>query len=494
MDFAMLPPEINSARMYGGPGSGPMLAAATAWNGLAAELESAASSYQSVISGLTGGPWLGPSSMSMAAAAAPYVEWMTTTAAQAAQTATQSQAAAAAFEAAFAATVPPPVIAANRAELMMLVATNFFGQNTSAIAANQAEYAEMWAQDAAAMYGYAGSAATATQVTPWAPPPPTTSPGGLAGQAAAVSQATGTWAATNTQTVLSQLTSAVPAALQSLASPISSTSVPSGLLSSLIGPGSQFQTFFGPINSYFAPIGAGIGSAGVAVGSGSWNSAHAAATEIINTQGQLVDTQGQISGMQGQISGMQGQILGRLNQLGTVPAAGPVVSAGLGRAGSIGGVSVPQGWAAAAPAIRTVAAALPASSLGAAPEIWAASPGSLFSEMALASLAGRAIGGTASMGGRAGSKKLGDSTDYRAGIAATFGGVVARTNMGYPVRDCTETDHGDGQLLEQVAKRYPGIFALLDALGSPNGRSTEPSLAKFEREILGFVRRFTAAD
>ena len=31
MDFAILPPEINSGRMYAGPGSGRMLAAAAAW-------------------------------------------------------------------------------------------------------------------------------------------------------------------------------------------------------------------------------------------------------------------------------------------------------------------------------------------------------------------------------------------------------------------------------------------------------------------------------
>jgi PPE family len=50
-------------------------------------------------------------------------------------------------EAAFAATVPPPVIAANRALLASLVVTNFLGQNTSTIAATEAHYAEMWAQD-----------------------------------------------------------------------------------------------------------------------------------------------------------------------------------------------------------------------------------------------------------------------------------------------------------------------------------------------------------
>ena len=56
----MLPPEINSGLLYTGPGSGPMFAAADAWEGLAAELHSAASSYESVVAGLTKRPWNGP--------------------------------------------------------------------------------------------------------------------------------------------------------------------------------------------------------------------------------------------------------------------------------------------------------------------------------------------------------------------------------------------------------------------------------------------------
>ncbi len=143
MDFGLLPPEINSARIYAGPGSGPMLAAAAAWDATAAQLESAASGYFSEISGLAGQTWLGPSSMRMAAAAAPYVAWLNSGAAQAVQTSAQAYAAAAAYEAAFAMTVPPPVIAANRGQLMALIATNFFGQNTAAIAATEAQYGEM---------------------------------------------------------------------------------------------------------------------------------------------------------------------------------------------------------------------------------------------------------------------------------------------------------------------------------------------------------------
>jgi PPE-repeat protein len=228
MDFAILPPEINSGRMYAGPGSGPMLAAAAVWDGLATELHAAGASYGSVISGLTAGPWLGRASAAMAAAAGPYVAWMRSTVAQAEQAATQAKAAAAAYEVAFAATVAPPVIAANRALLMALVASNIFGQNTPAIAATEAHYAEMWAQDAAAMYGYAGVSASATTLTPFTPPPQSINLGGLGGQAAATS------AATKTQTVLSQLTSAVPTALQGLASPLSSTSAAAPSTSGLL--------------------------------------------------------------------------------------------------------------------------------------------------------------------------------------------------------------------------------------------------------------------
>src|ERR1700744_5959485 len=135
MDFASLPPEINSARMYAGPGSGPLLAAAAAWEGLSVDLQSTANLYQSVITSLTSGPWLGPAAESMMSAAMPYVAWLRTTAATAEQTATQATAAAAAYEGAFAETVPPPVVEANRALLAALVATNFVGQNSLAIAA-----------------------------------------------------------------------------------------------------------------------------------------------------------------------------------------------------------------------------------------------------------------------------------------------------------------------------------------------------------------------
>jgi PPE-repeat protein len=221
MDFGALPPEINSGRIYAGPGSAPMMAAASAWDGLAAELNSAAAGYASVITELTGSPWVGPASAAMVASVTPYISWLSAAADQAEQSSAQARAAAAAYETAFVMTVPPPLIAANRVLLATLVATNFFGQNTPAIAATEAQYAEMWAQDAAAMYGYAGSSATAAELTPFAAPAQTTHPAGLAAQSAAVAQAAATPAATSAPaaTISQQLFTALtaPEWLQELA-------------------------------------------------------------------------------------------------------------------------------------------------------------------------------------------------------------------------------------------------------------------------------------
>jgi PPE-repeat protein len=396
MDFAILPPEINSGRMYAGPGSGPLLAAAAAWDGLAAELRSATASDASVISGLTAGPWLGPASASMAAAASPYLAWMSTTAAQAEQAASQAKAAAAAYEGAFAATVPPPVIAANRSLLMALVATNIFGQNTPAIATTEAQYAEMWAQDATVMYGYAGASASATTLTPFTPPPQSVNPGGLGAKAAALAQAAGTSAATNTQTLLSQLTSAVPTALQGLASPLTSTSPAAGLgILQTLGLASPLSGLTGILQtlgitspaSLLEPTSVALASSELSTSIGAWNSAAQGDEEILTAGRDIVDGQ----------AGMEARIMSRFDQLGAVGSAGSAV---VGRAVSVGALSVPPGWTAGAPAFRLAAVALPATSLGAAPEVFADSPGSLFSQMALASMAGRMIGGSVSPGAR----------------------------------------------------------------------------------------------
>jgi PPE-repeat protein len=383
MDFGMLPPEINSARIYAGPGSGSMLAAASAWDGLAAELQSTAASYRSVISGLTAS-WQGPSSATMAAAAAPYAAWMSATAARAEQAATQARAAAAAYQTAFAATVPPPVIAANRSQLASLVATNIFGQNTPTIAATEAQYADMWAQDAAAMYGYAGSSATATRLTRFDPPPQTTNAGGLAGQAAAVTQATGTSAGTSAQSTLPQLMSAAPQALQSLAMPPAApaTADPPSPLSTL-------TSLLSGLNSSPLAIAAGnieFVAKGLLPASDAMVST---SVSLVASARTINDRAVELEGPLFAEFGSGTQVLGAAG----LAVGGSAVSADVGSAGLVGALSVPPNWAAATPTIRLAATVLQGTSAAAAPAV-ADSTGSLYGQMALASLAGSALGGT----------------------------------------------------------------------------------------------------
>ena len=224
--FSWLPPEINSALIFGGAGSGPLFAAAEAWAGLASELGASAASFDSVIAGLTGGPWAGPASVSMAAAATPYVGWLSGAASQAQLASSQAVAAATAFETALTSTVHPAAVDTNRLSLTSLIATNFLGQNTPAIAATEFDYVEMWAQDVAAMLGYhAGATSVATTLMPFSMPP--TDLAGLAsGVTAQMSGAVAALGAT-VAPVAEEAAVAVPAlvvGVQSLAStlPISS--------------------------------------------------------------------------------------------------------------------------------------------------------------------------------------------------------------------------------------------------------------------------------
>ena len=176
---------------------------------------------------------MGPAAQAMLSAVTPYVSWISAAAAQAEETASQARAAAAAYETAFTLTVPPPVIAANRVTLATLVATNFFGQNTPAIAATEAQYMEMWAQDAAAMYGYAGSSALATELSRFIDPPNTTTPEAAGGQSAAVAQASATPAGQSAQTAsstASQLIASVPQALQQLSAAPAAITTQHGLM------------------------------------------------------------------------------------------------------------------------------------------------------------------------------------------------------------------------------------------------------------------------
>ena len=321
----------------------------------------------------------------MAAAAAPYMEWMTTAAAQAEQTATQAKAAAAAYEAAFAMTVPPPLIAANRSLLMTLIATNIFGQNTAAIAATETDYAEMWAQDAAAMYGYAGSSAAASTLTPFSSPPPTTNPAGLTGQAASAGQS-----------IMSngpQLMSALPQALQGLASSAAApTSAQS--LSDLLSLTSLALTLLE------IPIGTtSVGSSATSISAAFTGVGMNLRGFQINADRDFAQHKGPYTGYGPGAADLPNWFFNGQGYVGAPSnAVESSVAAGLGEGTTVGKLSVPSAWTVAAPEIRPLAYTLPITGAAAAPEIAAGSSGNLFSNMGLAGAAGGAVGSSASLG------------------------------------------------------------------------------------------------
>ncbi|BAX94137.1 putative PPE family protein PPE32 [Mycobacterium shigaense] len=353
MDFGALPPEINSTRMYAGPGPGSLMAAAVAWSDLAAELQTVAASYRSTIAGLVAGRWLGPTSLTMASAFGPYAAWMTGLAGRAAETAGQAQLAVEIYEAAFVATVPPSAVFANRTLLANLVATNFLGQNSVAIAACEAEYAEMWAQDAAAMYAYAAGSAEATQMTGYTDAPQVANPNGAAEQVDAVAKSTGVSGIQ--KAALQNITQQVPSTLLNMSNGGSTTvasaaasttdsttsslvsslasSVPSSIPSYLMAAGTPLYGMSSILG--MAQTGQGLMSAAANAANGAASAAGSAAS--------------------GAVSGA-----GALGRIGTG------IFGSLGSAASLGPISVPAGWTSVIPAANAAAAALPHATLASA--------------------------------------------------------------------------------------------------------------------------------
>ncbi|ORA07398.1 PPE family protein [Mycobacterium arosiense] len=378
VDYGAFPPEFNSARIYSGPGSGSFLAAASAWSALSAELNSSARSYDNVITSLNSEEWLGTASTAMAQAAAPYVAWLTTTAAQAEEAATQARSAAAAYESALAASVPPPLIAANRTQATQLQATNVLGQNTPLIAQLEAQYGEYWAQDAAAMYGYAGQSASATKVTQFQKAPEVTNPSGQATQGAAVTNATANSTATNTSKTLQSL--AQPAANSTMKAADATSNAaqqgtdPMSELWFLLTGQTSFPTNLGTLVNGYSPF-AGLfyNTEGLPYFS----------TGMANTFTQIAKSVGVIGGAAPAAAKALPGLGGLGGMLGGGAAAAHPVAA-VGSAASIGGkLSVPVAWSGAPAAAPALGRAIPVSSISAAPEA-AGGPGNLLGGMPLA--------------------------------------------------------------------------------------------------------------
>jgi PPE-repeat protein len=226
------------------------------------------------------------------------------------------------------------------------MATNFLGINTPAIMATEAHYSEMWAQDAAAMYGYAASSASAGILDPLTSPTTTANPAGLA--------------TTGTQTGLTQVISSLPNAVAGLASPAAAAD-PSGLLSS--------PFVANAING--------------AVNTTAW--------WVMNTIPNSVLLKHVVTGDPAVFLEAGAANAGLAGSPGSAGLAGARVLAGLGQASTVGRLSVPASWSAAAPAVSSGASALGGSGWAVAPEE-AASGALVPAGVPSAAMAGRGYG------------------------------------------------------------------------------------------------------
>ncbi|OBK80432.1 hypothetical protein A5649_12535 [Mycolicibacter heraklionensis] len=382
MSFSIFPPEINSGLIYTGPGSSPLLEAAAAWAQLSSELMTSATATHSVIANLDS-TWTGAGSAAATASTAPYVAWLEQASATAANNAALATQAAALFEAARAASVPPAVIAANRAMLLALISTNFFGQNTPLIQATEHQYEVMWATDGAAMDTYSGSAEANNNALQQLSTPPQSAqataqgtPGSADGGPVITPPGNGPSgydfatigglldAVGLPSTMLGEKAAATT--ISSVLSPISSASMPAMMLVRLL-----------PMLMQFARMGGAAGATGALAGQSAAGGAGTLMTQI----GDFVNDK-----LQGAVGVLAGHFSSATN----------AISAKLGQAASMGALKVPQAWSMAADGMVRAAPVLPATTVSAPVQTMSGGlPGGPFGHAMMGAMAGRGMGAMA---------------------------------------------------------------------------------------------------
>ncbi|MFL0181303.1 MULTISPECIES: PPE family protein [unclassified Mycobacterium] len=382
MSFSVFPPEINSGLIYTGPGSGPLLEAAAAWSQLSSELMTSATATHSVIANLDS-TWTGAGSAAATASTAPYVAWLEQASATAATNAALATQAAGLFEAARAASVPPAVIAANRAMLLALISTNFFGQNTPLIQATEHQYEVMWATDGAAMDTYSGSAEANNNALQQVSNPPQSAKASATPGSAEGGPNPGTGTGTPTTpgydfatvgglldamglptTLLGEKAAATT--INSVMSPISSASMPMMMLVRLL-----------PMLMQFARMGGAAGATGALAGQTAAGGAGTLMTQI----GDFVNDK-----LQGAVGVLAGHFSSATN----------AISAKLGQAASMGALKVPGAWASAADGMVRAAPVLPATTVSAPIQTMSGGlPGGPFGHAMMGAMAGRGMGAIA---------------------------------------------------------------------------------------------------
>lgn len=188
LEATALPPEINSANIYAGPGPDSMLAAAVKWRNILPEMYYASESFRQILEKLQE-QWASPSATQVANAAMAFQRWLVALAQHIDRTSNLAFRLVDAYHHAHEMTVHPNAIAWNRVQLQQLMVTDLFGENAAAIAALEEQYQRFWVVDVEVIETYANEVRKAlSRLTPWKPPPPITNTAGLIEQCDASEQ------------------------------------------------------------------------------------------------------------------------------------------------------------------------------------------------------------------------------------------------------------------------------------------------------------------
>ncbi|MGW4241948.1 PPE family protein [Nocardia sp. NPDC004722] len=171
-DFGACPPEWHAARLFASPGPGPLKGVAATYTAVAHELAATALAADGSMKTMAVN-YISPASDRVQQAFGDHARWMQIQAAKAADAAALIAAVAEACDVAFTAmAIIVEAAATVHLNRFVLGATNALGQNTAALAANEATYAALTCAAAEVMYAYAGFAVSTLSALPQPSPAP----------------------------------------------------------------------------------------------------------------------------------------------------------------------------------------------------------------------------------------------------------------------------------------------------------------------------------
>jgi PPE-repeat protein len=282
--------------------------------------------------------------------------------------------------------------------LTTLVSNNFLGQNTGAIAQNEAEYLDMWIQDALGMDTYNQASTGASTALPAQSAAPMVASGAQAA-AAATPAAT---AADSSSSVITQLLLDA-AELFGYTGATGPPTLGAGDVATWLGTVAQGvvadpTAALLPVQATYYMGMLGSTPARMFMSSGSGGSGGASSSTLASMGDSLLENVSKM--VDGKTSTVMSGVTGQLSKWGAGIQSG--IQAQMAHAMQAGGLSVPHGWHTGASDMSRAAPLLPTNSV-ASPSMTTGLPTSPFSQGLMGALAGR---GMSAMGSKVAAKVM----------------------------------------------------------------------------------------